>query len=202
MSGIKDQIQQKSQEYIQKILRRAEKIKQRELELARKKKSQILEESRNKVDLEVEQKKSSLEAQLILEFKLKEEKFKEDLCSQVILEAQNRLQNFSSQQRLDSLKILIAKSLMNLGLKEAKVVVNSQDLQILNAHFQELKDFLKEHIEDFKDVILQEGSIQGGVKVFSLHSSEFLDNSWDSRIRKFQAEFRKRIIEEISKEER
>lgn len=196
MKEIKENLQQHTETVIRKIRERAEKIRDREISFAKKKYEELVQEGKNKVDRNIEIKEDSLRAQLILQFKLKEENFKYKLAKDLLREAKQKIVSLNEDVGKVSLKNLIREGIVSLDLKKAHILVNKKDEGVLKENYEEVVVFIKEKISEFQGFTV-EGSLNcwGGVIVKSPSSPEFFDNTFERRFERFDREFKKKILE-------
>lgn len=195
MKELERNIQKEAENLIKKIMERAERIKQREFALAKKKEEGLILKEKEKINSKLEAERNSLKAQMILEFRLKEENFKYSLARDLLEETKKKIASLDENSLLVSLKNLIREAVINLGLKKAYILVNKRDEAILKEHYDEVINFVREKVEGF-EIIGIEGSLNtwGGVVVKVPSSPEFFDNTFPRRFERLDEEFMNKIL--------
>ena len=133
---------------------------------------------------------------MILEFKLKEESFKDSLAQDLLLEVKQEMDSLDKGVLLSTLRNLIREAVVTLDLKKAHILVNKRDEAFLKENYDEIVSSIREKVNDFETMDI-EGSLgsYGGVIVKSNSSGEFFDNTFKRRFERFNGEFKKKILE-------
>ncbi len=197
MKDIKEKLKERTQSTIDKIILRAEKIKEREILLARKKYDEIVSDGKKKTDDAIKAKRDSLEAQVKLECRLKEEKFKDELCRQLLSEAKEAVSNIDDMTLLDAYKRLIREGVVNLGLREACVKVNKKASTLLKDNYQQVVNFIKEKVEGFSSFKIDDSLDSYGIIVGRYGGGEFFNNTFERRFERFEGEFMEIILRRV-----
>jgi len=197
MKDIKEKLKERTQSTIDKIILRAEKIKEREILLARKKYDEIVSDGKKKTDDAIKAKRDSLEAQVRLECRLKEEKFKDELCRQLLSEAKEAVSNIDDMILLDAYKRLIREGVVNLGLREACVKVNKKASTLLKDNYQQVVNFIKEKVEGFSSFKIDDSLDSYGIIVGRYGGGEFFNNTFERRFERFEGEFMEIILRRV-----
>ena len=195
MSSIEAEIKDRAKSALEKIIDRAERIKEKELAIARKKKEEIVIKGREDEDKKINVRRNSLNAQLKLEYRLKKDNFKDELCSELLSEAKKALGGLDDNAILDSLKRLIREGVVDLGLNRALVRVNNRCAVLLKEHYNEAVDFIKEKAAGFEGMNIDSSLDDDGVIVASVDTGEFFDNTFKRRLERFEEELREKILE-------
>lgn len=195
MNELERNIQQRTENIIKKTMERAEKIKQREFALVKEKQEELISKEKEKINNKLEAERNSLKAQMILEFRLKEENFKHAFARDLLQEVKQEIMSLDENSLLSSLKNLIREGVINLDLRKANILVNKRDETILKKHYNEVITFIREKIEGF-EIAAIEGSLNswGGVVVKAPSSPEFFDNTFQRRFERFDEEFLDKIL--------
>jgi len=196
MNELAKNIQEQAESLIKKTMERAERIREREFMLAKEKQQEVLFKEKAKIDNQIKAKRNSLKAQMILEFRLKEENFKDSLAQNLLLEVRQEMASLDRDILANSLKNLIREAVLNLDLKNVHILVNKRDEAILKEHYDEVISSIRKNVNDFKDVSI-EGSLNalGGAVVKADSSGEFFDNTFERRFERFDEEFKEKILE-------
>jgi len=197
MKGIEGKIKEHTRSISEKTLDRAKRVKERELALARKKKEDIILEGRNKEDKIINTQMNSLRAQLILEYRLKEDNFKDKLCSELLDEAKHQMDNLDDNTILDSLKNIIREGVLNLGLNKALIRINKKSTALLKEHYSQVLNFIKEKVDNFEAIDIDDSLNSYGVIINSQVSGELFDNTFKRRFKRFEDEFKEKILERL-----
>ncbi|MCD6093758.1 MAG: hypothetical protein J7J51_03085 [Candidatus Omnitrophica bacterium] len=198
MNELKKNIRERAEALIKKTIERARRIKEREFVIAKEKHDQLLLKGKERIDCEIKAKRNSLKAAMILEFRLKEENFKDSLAQGLLQEAKQALNTLDRDVLQQSLKSLIREAVTTLNLKKAHILINKRDETFLKEHYDEVVSFIREKVNGFENMEI-DGSLNsyGGVVVRSSSSGEFFDNTFKRRFERFNAEFKKKILERL-----
>jgi len=198
MSELKKNIRERAEALIKKTIERARRIKEREFVIAKEKHDQLLLKGKERIDCEIKAKRNSLKAAMVLEFRLKEENFKDSLAQGLLQEAKQALNTLDRDVLQQSLKSLIREAVTTLNLKKAHILINKRDETFLKEHYDEVVSFIREKVNGFENMEI-DGSLNsyGGVIVKSSSSGEFFDNTFKRRFERFNAEFKKKILERL-----
>jgi len=198
MNELKKNIRERAEALIKKTIERARRIKEREFVIAKEKHDQLLLKGKERIDCEIKAKRNSLKAAMILEFRLKEENFKDSLAQGLLQEAKQALNTLDRDVLQQSLKSLIREAVTTLNLKKAHILINKRDETFLKEHYDEVVSFIREKVNGFENMEI-DGSLNsyGGVIVRSSSSGEFFDNTFKRRFERFNAEFKKKILERL-----
>ncbi len=187
--NIKEEIKKRTEQEIERVIRRAQKIAERELILANRKKQQELTKQKEGIKNLIRAKKERLESELELEFKLKELQIKDELIEEVFREVKEELRNLSEAEIMLSLKKLISEGVENLNSKEIIVYVNKRFKEALAKHLE----FFKKEAVDIKDV--REREMLGGVIVLLKEKRRFFNNSFEERFNRLKEDLKIQIAE-------
>ena len=197
MRNIEEEIKERTQSATKKILERAKKVGEREFAIARKKKEAIVLKGKKDVDRITNMHRNSLNAQLILEYRLKMDNFRDELCSELLNETRGELDNLDDNTVLESLKNLIREGILNLGLNKALVKVNKRSAALLKANYNRLIDFIREKAGSFESMNIDDSLEAYGAIVSSESAGEFFDNTFKRRLERFESEFKEKILERL-----
>jgi len=197
MNDIEEKIKERTQSTVEKTIERAKKIKERELAIARKKKETIVSEESKKQDKIINVRRNSLKAQLILKYRLKEDNFKDKLCSELLDEIKKSLDSLDDNILFNSLKNLIRESIVSLGLNKALIKVNKKSATLIKERYNEVINFIKEKMDNFEDINIDDSLETYGVVVASDDTEEFFDNTFKRRLERFEEEFKEKILERL-----
>ncbi len=197
MKSIEEEIKGRAQRTVEKTLDRAEKIRKREIALAQNKKEEAVEKGKAKEDKMIKAQLDSLKAQLILEYRLKEDNFRESLCSKLLRGAEQSLDNLDDNTLLESLKRLIQEGVINLDLNKARVLVNKRAYSLIMEHYEDVLSFIKNKADDFESMDVEDSIDSYGVIIASKTTGEFIDNTFKRRFERFEEEFKEEILEKM-----
>jgi len=197
MKDIGAEIKERTQNISEKTLDRARRVKERELAIARKKKEAIILEESKREDKIIDMRRNSLNAQLILEYRLKEDNFKDKLCSELLNEIKEEINTLGDNAILDSLRNLIREGVLNLGLNKALIIVNKKSAALLKVNYNRVIDFIREKAGNFESMNIDDSLGAYGAIVSSETTGEFFDNTFKRRLERFEDEFKEKILERL-----
>jgi len=197
MRNIEEEIKERTRSATERIIERARRVEKREFVLARRKKEEIVLKGRKEEDKIINMRRNSLNAQLVLEYRLKMDNFRDSLCSDLLSEAREELDSLDGNTVLESLKNLIREGVINLDLNKALVKVNKKSAALLKENFSQVIDFIKEKVSDFEDMGIDDSLDTYGVVVASEITGEFFDNTFKRRLERFEGEFKEKILERL-----
>lgn len=202
MNELGKTIQERTENIIKRTMERAERIKQREFALARKRQEELFLREKQKVDNKILTENSSLKARMILEFKLKEENFKHTLIQNLLEEVKQQITSLDERSLLSSLKNLILEATINLDIKKVNILLNKRDASILRRYLDDVVDFVRKKVDGFEIIHIEDDlTCSGGVIVKAECSNEFFDNTFERRFKRFDEEFKTRMLTVLDQNE-
>ncbi len=202
MKHIEEEIRRRTQSTIEKVISRAEKIRERELILAKRNKEEIVSEAKSKIDEVINAQRNSLKAQLKLEYRLKEEKFKEELSSLLLNETKKAVNDLDDNTLLAAHKNLIKEAVVILGFKKVHIKVNKKVSFLIKSQYENVVGFIREQFPEFESFDIDDSLNSYGVVVSSLDKRESFNNTFERRFKRFDENFRERILNTLKKYEK
>ena len=202
MKHIEEEIKERAQSTIEKVISRAKKIKEREIILARRKQEEIVSKEKRRIDEAIERKSNSLKAQLRLEYRIKEDRFKEELSFLLLDEVKKEINNLSDNVLLEAHKNLIREAVVVLGFKKIYVKTNKKISLLIKEQYEEVISFIKKRFPEFESLDIDDSLNSYGVIVGSLDKKAFFNNTFERRFKRFDENFKERILNTLKKYEK
>jgi len=169
---------------------KAEKIKQEAEKKARIKADWIIRKAQTQAELE----KQRIIANAKLEVRRKKLVLQEELINEVIGAIKDRLLSIPEAEYMEILKDLIVTGIRELGEEKVVLSSNGETLSLLKAHLKEMEESVNEKLG--KDITISLGEpieTIGGVIVQNLEKTIRIDNTFEARMERLQADLRTKI---------
>ena len=196
--GLKEKIQSKTQQEIERILSRAHRIKERELKIANQKKQQELKYLKEQIDKELSIIKTSKTSEITLKYHIQQLNALDNLVEDIITQAFDNLKRIPRDSRyLKILKNFIIEALKSLEIESCILHLNSQDTDWIKPYITDLKQEINTIIPLKKISLGNPIETTGGVIVSSEDKKLFFDNTFEERLKKFKEEIKHQILKQM-----
>jgi V/A-type H+-transporting ATPase subunit E len=192
------EINREAEQKIQYILREAqeeaEKIKEEARRRAEDKAQWILRKAKTQAEME----KQRVIASARLEVRKKRLALQEEMIRAVLSALRERLASLPADEYLQTLVTLTAEALRELGVNSAVVRSNEETLKMIVERLPEFKKSVSEKLgRDIEITVGEPISTIGGVLVESPDGSVRVDNTFEARIERLEADLRARIAKAL-----
>ncbi|ACS90846.1 MULTISPECIES: V-type ATP synthase subunit E [Thermococcus] len=187
---INKEAEQKIKYILEEAEQKAEKIKQEAEKKARIKADWIIRKAQTQAELE----KQRIIANAKLEVRRKKLVLQEELINEVIGAIKDRLLSIPEAEYMEILKDLIVTGIRELGEEKVVLSSNGETLSLLKAHLKEMEESVNEKLG--KDITISLGEpieTIGGVIVQNLEKTIRIDNTFEARMERLQADLRTKI---------
>jgi len=192
------EINREAEQKIQYILSEAQKEAERIKEEARKRAEAKAEWILRKAHTQAETEKQRIIANAKLEVRKKRLEVQEELIREVISALRERLAELPEEEYFPMLVDLTAKAIEELGSEEVILKSNRRTLELIGQRLQEFKGTLAEKLGREVEISLgEEIPTIGGVLVETPDGAVRVDNTFESRIERFESELRAEIAKAL-----
>ena len=192
------EINREAERKIQYILSEAQKEAERIKEEARKRAEARAEWILRKARTQAEIEKQRIIANARLEVRKKRLQVQEELIQEVISALKERLAELPEEEYFPMLVDLTASAVRELGVRSVVVLSNERTLRMLSEKLDEFMKALAEKLGIEVEVSLGEPvNTIGGVIVETPDGSVRVDNTFESRIERFESELRAEIAKAL-----
>ncbi|WP_456367179.1 V-type ATP synthase subunit E [Thermococcus sp.] len=187
---INREAEQKIQYILNEAQREAEKIKEEAKKKAEAKAEWILRKAKTQAEME----KQRAIASAKLEVRKKRLAVQEEMIKAVISALKDRLASLPDEEYFMTLVSLTSEALEELGVNKAVLRSNERTLKLIVERLPEFKKGVSETIGRDVDITVGEPiNTIGGILVESVDGSVRVDNTFEARMERFEAELRARI---------
>ncbi|ASJ08275.1 V-type ATP synthase subunit E [Thermococcus siculi] len=191
---INREAEQKIQYILKQAQEEAEKIKAEARKRAEARADWILRKAKTQAEIE----RQRIVANARLEVRKKRLQVQEELIQEVISALRERLAELPDEEYFPMLVDLTAKAVEELGAEKVVVRSNEKTLELLSGRLDEFRKALSEKLGRELEVTLGEPMATiGGVVVETPDGSVRVDNTFESRIERFEGELRAEIAKAL-----
>ncbi|WP_456423001.1 V-type ATP synthase subunit E [Thermococcus sp.] len=191
---INREAEQKIQYLLAEAQKEAEKLKEEAKKRAEAKAEWILRKAKTQAEIE----KQRIIANAKLEVRKKKLAVQEELIRKVIESLKERLASLPDDEYFPMLVELTVKAVEELGVESVVIHSNERTLKLIVERLAEFKEKIKEAVGREVEITLGE-PVQtiGGVIVESTDGSVRVDNTFESRIERFESELRATVAKAL-----